>query len=190
VGTRVPEIVGLSKPQKGTYFITVRNSSGVNDGYKLTVRWINGRLDALTESQEPVAGSFGDEGEGEFTPEETAPSSAGPDMRLRPSQAPAFLRPSGVSGIGPSIGFSPPSADPELASIGSGSGNLSSLLGGDDRQAAITSIIRQDANRGPSEPPSGVLVAFWFGFVPLALLGGIGLLLYRLRPVAMSIATS
>ncbi|MEA3075607.1 MAG: hypothetical protein QOF60_515 [Actinomycetota bacterium] len=186
VGTRVPEIVGLSKPQKGTYNITIRNASGVNEGYKLTVRWIDGRLSTPLESQEPDRATSGD---GSVDEQAAAPpaDSGGTAFKFRPSQAPAFLPPSSpgsgstITGFGQSTGV-----DPQLDRIGAGSGDLSSLLGGDERKAAIASIIRQDAKHGPARPPSGVVMVVWLGAVPLVLLAAIGLLLYRFRPVAMS----
>jgi hypothetical protein len=188
VGTRVPEIVGLSKPQKGTYDITVRNSSGVNEGYKLTVRWINGRLTTPIESQEPdrLASSDGSLDEAPAAP---PADSGGATFKFRPSEAPAFLTPGGsVNSSTSYLGVVGTVLDPQLAQIGGGSGDLSSLLGGDERQAAIASIIRQDAKRGPAKPPSGLAIGVWLGAMPLALLAAIGLLLYRFRPVAMSMA--
>ncbi len=205
VGTVVPEIVGLAQPQKGKYNIVVRNSFGNNVGYKLTVRWIDGRLVKPDESQEPTFTPFFESGETTQagpTPSGSADggSSSGAGFTT-PRATPRTPRipPPGSFGGG---GF--PSIVPEVPSSGGtafgsttgldsefgagGQEDIRALLGagGDAPTGGLELFKTRAAAAGPVEPPSSVLLWFWLAVVPLVLLGALALFVIRRRPTMLS----
>jgi hypothetical protein len=193
VGTVVPEIVGLGQPQKGEYNVVVRNSLGNNVGYKLTIRWIDGRLVTPDESQEPSFTPFFASGESSQdgpTPPPDADAS---------SRTPGSARPIGPSSYS-SGGF--PSIVPEepKGDVGSTTSldeefafgahtDIRALLGAGagDPQGGLELFSTRTAASGPAKPPSPILLWFWLGAVPLILLGALALLMLRRRPEVLSI---
>lgn len=197
VGTRVPEIVGLSKAEKGTYNVTVRNSLGINRGFTLTVKWINGRLIAPTESVEPgrTEGLFGIEEEEPAPEDEQAFAEPAEQSAIRfGTTTPQFFDPPPVlpsptsSDDGLGLGLVPIAPDADFDRIGGGTG-IEGLLDAGEEKASINSILKQDAVRGPGKPPSGAVLGFWLGAVPVVLLLAFGFVLFRSRPLALSMTS-
>lgn len=193
VGTQVPEIVGLAQPQKGAYNIVVRNSLGNNVGFKLTFRWIDGRLVTPEESQEPSFTPFFESGES--TQDGPTPP---PDPQLaapagRDSFDSSRLSASASSGGFPSIVPEEPAEVGSTASLDDefsfgGPTDIRALLGAGvgDPQGGLELFSTRTAATGPAKPPSPLLFWFWLGVVPLVLLGALAVLLLRRRPDVLS----
>ncbi len=197
VGTQVPEIVGLGQPQKGKYNIVVRNSLGNNVGFKLTFRWIDGRLVVPDESQEPSFTPFFESGEA-FQDGPTPPAPDGgfagsSFIPTRPAPSRVPVGSSLSSGAFPSI---VPTAPDELASsslevdefVVGGPDDIRALLGAgaDDPEGGLALFASPVAATGPLDPPSSALLWFWFGVAPLVLLVGLTLFMIRRRPAVLS----
>ena len=186
-GGVVPEIAGLAQPEKGNYAIVVRNTTGVNNGYKITVKWINGRLVPQSESQEPEFSAFNeDNGPSAYTP------TAAPGTTKSHVPPPAFFPSSLPTSGGGLTSLFTPANDSQLSALGGSSDDaLRALLGTNADKAAAglaaQALFATQATRGTAKAPPGVLLVFWFGFVPLLLLAVGAFLLYRRRPTALSI---
>ncbi|HVF32823.1 MAG TPA: hypothetical protein VM933_07290, partial [Acidimicrobiales bacterium] len=196
VGTVVPEIVGLAQPQKGAYNIVVRNSLGNNVGFKLTFRWIDGRLVAPEESQEPSFTPFFESGESSQDGPTPPPD---PDAPTPSRGSFGSTRPSGTGSFS-SGGFPSIVPDEPSTGVGSTSGmddeftfggqtDIRALLGAGvgDPQGGLELFSTRTAATGPAKPPSPLLFWFWLGAVPLILLGALAVLMLRRRPDVLSL---
>jgi hypothetical protein len=192
IGTRVPEIVGMTQATNGSYNIVVRNQQGLNSGFKLTVRWINGRYEAPVESQEPTFGAFTSD-EDQTPPAESSFDSSSDfesAAAIRDTTAPPqFFEPAPVlPAATPSFALDPVVPDADFDRIGGGAG-VGGLLDAQEQKASIASILKADKVRKIGKPPSGIVLAFWLAVVPALLLLAIGTALFRRRPLALSVTS-
>ena len=179
VGTRVPEIVGAGQPDKGDYKVTVRNSLGYNAGYKLTFRWISGRIDLPEESEDPGRPAFTP---GEDEPPRVAPPPAGGRAQPVFGEGSAAAPPDLGDPIRTPLGDAPVFGDPDF--LGPGVSDLDALLQAPPGGQSLR--FRRSNQLGPAEPPSGMALAIWLIVVPAVLAGGALLWFVRRRPAALS----
>jgi hypothetical protein len=193
IGSRVPEIVGMSQATKGSYNIVVRNQQGLNSGYKLTVRWISGRFEKPVESQDPTFGGFTADEDQAPPAESSFDSSSGSSemaAAIRDNPAPPqFFEPApDLPAVTPSFALDPVVPDADFDRIGGGAG-VGGLIDAQEQKASIASILKADKVRKAGKPPSGIVLAFWLAVVPILLLIAIGTALFRRRPLALSVAS-
>ena len=165
--TANPEILKQFDPRLGKYNITVLNWAGPNTGYKLKV------FITIAEFEEPfelLAPNF-------TTPEDTSDGSEA----VQPFDYSAVDPATPSAPIAPTFGELPVQPD---TSLDFGPSDFDQAIAAPPRPFTPSSRL----NQRPPRPVPGAVAAFWFGAVPLVLVGGAVLLLSRRRRDAFAYA--
>jgi hypothetical protein len=156
IGSSQPEVIVYPGGDSENYHLVVNNSGGLNQGYTLRVEATYLRGERPSQFDSPTT---------------VPPLAVAPPLTTIP------LAGTTDTTVGPATGARPPGAeliDPDL-------GNLSAAGPAPD----IFGDASGDASR-PPKPVAGSVVVIWGLVVPLVLASGVGALLYRRRPRALS----
>lgn len=202
-GSSQPEVSKLFTPSKTNYVIVVYNFVGVNKGFDLTLTYRDATIrDVGTfetgPSARPGAGGStadADASGSDFASPPSAPGSASSDSsslsaRPSPNVRPTFSSPSALPFANPSLTTGPAVVAP------TGPAGFSGLPIGADTSKDLNSSLAPNESQdifkprvplGPPKPVSGALLIFWFGVVPLVLVGAAAVLMIRRRPAALTV---
>jgi len=152
-----PEKVDLQQPTLGDYQLVVQNSSGVNNGYRVSAKLFRGKFESPVEQLAPPA---------KESTSTTATTAAPPKESLAPptSMTPTTLAPIAVT-HDDSLDFA-------------ASDFKSSLDDPAADQLIAASALRKPP---PTKPPSTIVLIIWFVIAPIVLVGGAIAFLYRRR---------
>jgi len=175
------------------YDIVVSNFGGVNTGFKVDVNFIPSFIVASSAEDFEDVGNSAAAFNSEADAGDSASGDSGTSLSDRPSREPVSSR-AGSADPG-AILFAPTSdALPALAagasisapesSFGPIDAEFDNALAGNKPSA--TSLFDEARTAGPAKPVAAALLFFWLGIVPLALAAGVGVVLIRRRPLALS----
>lgn len=194
-GSKQPEVSKLFTPAQKDYLIIVYNFLGVNEGFDLDVSYRDASIEDLPEFEGAApAARPGSSGGGSGSGGDDLSPDAGESFRPSASPSrPTFRSPSMLPSAPDTFttngaaGFGVPTSaeDATVFDLPTGSEKdlAKDLAAGEQSQDVFK---RREASLHP-EPASGVLLGFWLGVVPIALLGVAAVVMLRRRPVAMTL---
>ncbi|HUF33195.1 MAG TPA: hypothetical protein VMN58_08325 [Acidimicrobiales bacterium] len=171
---RVPERINFFTDQPGNYQIVITNwLSTAPVPYTLEVAYVSGSIERPFESLDPTATPRPSSGT-TSSPSSGGAGTAGPSPSTDSGPAPTPVIEGPADGT-VSLEPAPFDDDPDFAAIG-GRDLESALAAPPERVVVPTRTI------AAAQAPSGLVLALWFGLVPLLLLATAGWLLVRANP--------
>lgn len=174
-GSSMPEVAPVFQPDNGAYEIVVYNWVGINNGFSVTLEFLDARVEEVDDfAEEPAGPKLSAGSEEDFVPEDEPVVDEGDEEIALPEPTDAGEP------------ASDPLAGEEFGLFGDDEFNFDDDAAPEVDAGVLNALGGRRAALGPPKPVSGAVLVAWMGFGPIAIAAGAFFFLWRRRPAALS----